>query len=135
MVTTTVQFSAIQQKSMSEPYRKCLTFCHWEGKQLLTREQPMDTRDTIAVQAMETSSKTCVMPSLCSPHTSLCVLRWSRLFYSCSCMLLCCFHIVFLCFPSACCATGVLLECPVPVVSVVVAVGQFRDLHQPRCLP
>jgi hypothetical protein len=51
---------------------------------------------------------------------SLCFFRWSQMFCSCWCMLLCCFHIVFLCFPSPCCASDVLLECPVSVVSVLI---------------
>jgi hypothetical protein len=56
---------------------------------------------------------------------SFSVLRWSPLFCSCSWMLLCYFHIVVLCFPSACCASGVLLGCPLPMVSVLMRSLKF----------
>jgi hypothetical protein len=40
--------------------------------------------------------------------------------------------LVFLCFPSACCVSGVLFECPVPVVSVLIRSFDF-DLALSQC--
>jgi hypothetical protein len=78
----------------------------------------------------------CFAPAHCAPPArwcSLCVHRWSQPFYMCSGMLFCCFHIVFRCFPSACYVPGDLLDCPVSVVSVVVAVGKVSGLAMLIC--
>jgi hypothetical protein len=45
-----------------------------------------------------------------SPSACWCSIVVSSFFCLCSSVLHCCFHRVFLCFPSACCASGVLLD-------------------------
>jgi hypothetical protein len=51
------------------------------------------------------------------------------------CFLLCCCHTVFLCFPSACSVSGVLLECPVSVVSVLIRSFGFLPCCSPLNAP
>jgi hypothetical protein len=51
----------------------------------------------------------------CSPSVFMC----SRLFCLCFCLLFCCFPILLPCHPFVCCASDVLHECPVGVLSVL----------------